>query len=251
MTNIIQLFLTDPLLNLLMFFYKIGFSNFGLAILFLTIFLKLVLHPLSIPSLKMIKKQKEVAGELEELKSIYGKDKKLMAQKQMELYKKHGINPASGCLPQIIQIIILFALYNVFLRVLGAIDDVSVLNSNLYFDFLRLDVGHKLNVAFLYLNLAKPDPYYIMPLLAGASQFVMTKMMTPSGSLAKVQKEVTEKTEAKSDDVMYNMQKQMMYLGPIMTVFIGYKFPSGLVFYWFLQTVLGILQQWMVQKSKS
>ncbi|MBU1104855.1 YidC/Oxa1 family membrane protein insertase [Candidatus Parcubacteria bacterium] len=251
MTNIIQLLLTDPILNLLIFFYKVGFNNFGLAILFLTLFLKLILYPLSLPSLKMLKKQKEVAGELEELKKIYGKDKKLMAQKQMELYKKHGINPASGCLPQILQIIILFALYNVFLRVLKAVDDVSILNPNLYFEFLRSEAGHKLNTSFLYLNLAKPDPYYIMPILAGLSQFVMTKMMTPMGALAKVQKEVAEKTEEKSDDVMYNMQKQMMYLGPVMTVFIGYKFPSGLVFYWFLQTVLGILQQWIVQKSKS
>jgi len=250
MINIFQLLLTDPLLNLLIFFYKLLFDNFGLAIVGLTLLLKIVTLPLTIPSLKMMAKQKDIAGELAALKNTYGKDKTLFAKKQMELYKAHGINPASGCLPQILQFVILIALYQVFLAFLRrAESSASGMNSNLYFDFLKFSPEEKINTTFLYLNLAKPDPYYIMPVIAGAAQFVMSKLMMPK-QVAKLEGAVVKETEEKKDDIMYNMQKQMMYMGPAMTVFLGAKFPSGLVFYWFLQTLFSVAPQWILTKKK-
>jgi len=249
--NLFQVILTDPLLNLLIFFYKILFENFGLAIIALTLFLKTILFPLSLPSLKMLKKQNELAEEIAEIKSVYGKDKTLFAKKQMELYQKHGINPASGCLPQILQFAVLIALYNVFLAFLNYLKtDITQINPLLYFDFLKFEAGAKINTAFLYLDLAKPDPYYIMPVLAGIAQFLMSKFMTPPKPVSKLEGQVVAKTSGESDDMMYNMQKQMLYMGPIMTVIIGINFPSGLVFYWFLQTVFQVIPQWILNKRK-
>jgi YidC/Oxa1 family membrane protein insertase len=250
MENIFQLLLTDPLLNLLILFYKLLFNSFGLAIVALTLILKILTLPLSIPSIKMLAKQKDIAGDLAEIKEKYGADKTLFAKKQMELYKKHGINPASGCLPQILQFVILLALYQVFLQFLSFVDSGAVnMNGKLYFDFLKFSETDKINTTFLYLDLAKPDKFYIMPVIAGVAQFVMSKAMMPK-AVDKIEETAVKQTAEKSDDIMYNMQKQMMYMGPAMTVFLGANFQSGLVFYWFLQTLFSAFSQWILTKKK-
>jgi len=244
--------LYQPLVNGLIFFYKI-FGNFGTAIVVLTIFIRLILIPLTLPSLKVASKMKELAPELGKLKKKYAKDKQKFAQAQMEIYKKHGVNPAAGCLPQIIQLVVLIALYQAFIKVLRPDGNmVEKLNEVLY-PFLRLPVEAVINTRFFYLDLAKPDvfrlPGFSFPLpgfflLASAVvQFFSSKMMQPAVKAA--QKEAKE-TPGTQDDLAAAMQNQMLYLFPLMTILIGFSFPSGLVLYWLVFSVFTAVQQYFI-----
>lgn len=244
MTNLWNTLLYHPLLNLLVFFYQTFFQNLGLAIIGLTVVLRAVLIPLTLPSLKAAKKQQALAPELNRLREKHKDSKEKLAKAQLNLYRQHGVNPASGCLPQILQLLILIALYQAFMQILNSDGQaIADLNRVLYLDFLKIDPHTALNVAFGPWNLAKPDPLFILPLLAGASQFILSKMMQPAVAGAG---EKAKKTPEKSDDLMYNLQNQMLYLMPLMTVFIGWRLPSGLVLYWLATTVFSVGQQYFI-----
>lgn len=236
-----------PIFNALIALYKLFFNDMGLAIIVMTLIIKLVTFPLNQSALNLAQKQKELQPELNELKKKYP-NKTEFATKQMELYKNNGINPAGGCLPQIIQIVIVIALYRVFtdlLHVNGA--NLGDLGQYIYnFDFLKFKEGESLNTNFLYLNLSKSDQFYILPVIAAAFQFWLSKLTMPS--IKKLEK-IAEKTPDKTDDIMYNMQQQMVYTMPIMTLIIGVNLPSGLVLYWFISTLLGIVQYLLVNKK--
>lgn len=239
-----QTFLVNPILNLLVFFYQILFQNLGLAILVMTVALRVVLIPLTLPTLKAAQKQKDLAPGLKRLKEKYKDNKEKLARAQMELYRQHGVNPAAGCLPQILQLVVLIALYQVFIQVLSNdTQAVLKLNENLYFDFLKLDPGRTIDVSFGLWNLSQPDRFFILPILAGVSQLLLSKMMRPA-----VVKGVGEakKTPDKQDDLMYTMQEQMLYMMPLMTIFIGWRLPAGLVLYWLATTVFSVAQQYFV-----
>jgi len=221
----------QPILNTLIFFYKI-LGSFGLAIIFLTLFIRGLLIPFTLPATKAARRIKDLTPELEKLKKKYNHDKKRLQQEQLKFYKDKGINPASGCLPYILQFLVLIALYRAFMFFIeggGKIDDVVV------------------NTHFLWLDLAKPDPYLILPILAGGSQLVLSKMVTnktprkvPSGPPGK-QKEKKEDTA----ETMEEMQRQMVYLMPLMMVLIGAKLPSGLALYWVVTTLFPVGQQYL------
>jgi YidC/Oxa1 family membrane protein insertase len=244
--------LYKPLLNALIYLYGLLFNNFGLAIIVLTIFLRLILVPLTLPSLRTAKKMRELAPELEKLKSKYKNDRQKLAQAQMELYRRHGANPAAGCLPQIIQLIILIALYRAFIGVLQTDGgEVAARLNQLLYSPLKLAEGATINTSFLYLDLAKPDrlpgSLSFLPglfvFLAAFIQFISSKMMQPI--VAQSQK-VAVKTETKKDDLGTSLQSQMLYLFPLITIFIGYSFPSGLILYWFIFSFSTALQQYFV-----
>lgn len=239
-------FLVEPILNLLIAFYKGLFSNLGLAILGMTAFIRIVLYPLTVPALKMAEKQKRMQPKLNELKEKYKDDKERLTQEQLKLMKEAGINPALGCLPQIVQLIILIALYQVFIKVLHANGaEITNLNNLLYFDFLKLPTNAVIGTKFLYLDLTKPDPYYVLPILSGVAQWTMTRIGRPAAV-----KPTGEKVEkGKSDDIMQNMQSQMGIIFPLMTVFIGLKLQSGLTLYWFVSVLLSVVQQWWVSRK--
>ncbi|MFH1840910.1 MAG: YidC/Oxa1 family membrane protein insertase [Candidatus Shapirobacteria bacterium] len=247
--------LYQPLVNALIFLYELLFHNFGLAIIFLTVALRAVMIPLTLPSLKAAAKMKELQPELNKLKKQYAGDKKALAAAQLELYKKYGINPAAGCLPQIVQLVVLIALYQAFIRVLNANGEmVTRLNEVLYAP-LKLAEGAVINTRFLYLDLAKPDVFRLSGLsfplpgvflvLAAAVQFLSAKMMMP---VADKQAAIAEKTAEKSDDLATAMQTQSVYIFPLMTIFIGFTFPSGLVLYWFVFSAFQMGQQYLIRK---
>ena len=245
--------LYEPLLNALVFLYGVLFNNFGLAIIVLTVALRLVLVPLTLPSLRAAKKMKELAPELEKLKSKYKNDKQKLAKAQMELYRRHGANPAAGCLPQIIQLIILIALYRAFLGVLQSNGDIVQKLNEILYSSLQLSPGTVINTNFLYLNLAKPDVFHLpglpIPLpgfvliAAALVQFISSKMMLPVVAQSQA---LAKKTETKKDDLASSLQTQMVYLFPLMTIFIGYSFPSGLILYWFIFSFSTAVQQYFV-----
>ncbi len=243
--------LVEPILNLLMLFYKVLFSNLGLAILGLTVFIRLMLFPLTLPALRMSKKQKELKPELDKLKKRFRDNKDKLAQKQLELMREHGVNPALGCLPQIVQIVVLIALYQVFRQALQANGQgISALNSMLYFDFLKIPVGGSINVEFLYLDLTQPDPYYVLPILAGLTQAALAlvgrRLQGQDSSDEKQEKESVEEDTGGMESMMQDMQWQMGLIFPLMTVFIGVRLQSGLVLYWVASVLLSLVQQWWV-----
>jgi len=245
--------LYEPLLNALIFLYGVLFNNFGLAIIVLTVALRLVLVPLTLPSLRAAKKMKELAPELEKLKAKYKDDRQKLAKAQMELYRRHGANPAAGCLPQIVQLIILIALYRAFLGVLQADGDIVQKLNELLYSSLQLSPGTVINTNFFYLDLAKPDVFHLpglpIPLpgfvliAAALVQFISSKMMMPAITQSQA---LAKKTETKKDDLASSLQTQMVYLFPLMTIFIGYSFPSGLILYWFIFSFSTAVQQYFV-----
>jgi len=216
----------------LTFFYQVFGGNLGLAIIALTLFIRSILIPITLPSLKSAKKMQELKPLLDKLKKKHKNDKKKLQQAQMELYKQHNINPAAGCLPQIVQIVVLISLYRVLMN------------------FIEADLvnGFTLNLKFLWLDLSKPDPYYILPVLAGLFQLIFSiAMQTGLKSEVKAPKNKAKKQqEEDSLEMAQTMQKQMLYTMPIMTTIIALKFPSGLALYWTASTIFSLVQQLIV-----
>ena len=239
--------LYQPIVNLLIIYYRILFQNFGLAIIALTITLRLLLVPFTLPAIRTARKQREIGPLLDEIKEKYPDDKKKQAEEQMNLFKEHGINPAAGCLPQIFQLVVLVALYQAFIRVLGADSQhLNELNNILYINSLKFSEAEQLNVNFLNLNLTIPN--LLLPILAGVSQFLLSKMMIPQTKLGE---NLALKTEQKSDDVVYGMQHQMQLFMPLMTVIIGWRLPSGLTLYWLVSTLASLVQYKFLQRNSA
>lgn len=242
--NVWNTALVNPMFNLLVALYLLTGNNMGWAIILLTLVIRAILVPFSIPSLKSMKKQREIQPQIKKLKEKYKHSKEELAKKQMELFKEHGINPASGCLTQISTIVVIVALYNVIRKFSGGVDAVASLNGLIYFDNFKFVADAVINTNFLYLDLAKPDPYYILPVLAGIFQFFSSKLMKVNVSVGE---EKAKETPDKKDDLAYNMQEQMLYLMPIMTVFIGAKLPAGATLYIVTTTIFSLVQNYVVQ----
>jgi len=198
-----------------------------------------------------------------------------LQQAQMALYKEHGVNPAAGCLPLLIQMPVLIALYNVFNQVLGSTNIAKVvteINKIVYLPAFKLD---QLNLDFFGSNLAvKPSQWQshgwwllTIPVITGLLQWYQTKLMTasskPIANQLPEEKKVNNKAalslkdkqdpkDAKKSDVdsAAEMQKQMAIISPLMFAYFGFQFPLGLALYWNVFGLFGIMQQLRVNKSK-
>jgi YidC/Oxa1 family membrane protein insertase len=229
-------FLTNGLLEVLVQLHNLT-GNLGLSILLFTFIVRSLLLPLSLPAIQSQKKMKALQPELEELKKKHKNDKKNLQLAQMELYKKYNLNPLAGCLPQLFQIGILILLYQVLIE--------FVTKSEVH--------GVVLNPNFFWLDLAKTDPLYVLPILAGVTQLILSIMILPGGEVKDVipndsKNKLVQKENAKEEDMANmaaNMQKQMLFFMPIMTGFIALSFPAGVSLYWVATTVFSIGQQVM------
>lgn len=243
--------LFQPLLNLLLALDKLT-GNLGWSIVIMTVGLRLAMTPLVLPSLRASKKLQELAPEMEKLKAKFKGDKTGLMTAQSALYKEKGLNPAAGCLPQILQIVVLIALFSTFnlvLRSKGA-DLIHKVNASLY-SFNQLPANFNLSTRFFYLDLTKPDVFKIpglpipLPgiflLLAAVVQLLSSKMMMP---IVKKEEKLAKATEESTDDVMAQTQQQMLYMFPLMTIIFGFSFPSGLVIYWFVFSAVSMVQQY-------
>lgn len=208
-------------------------GNLGLAIILLTIIIRLILTPISLLGLKMAKKMQLAQPELEKLQTKYKKDPKKLQQAQMELYKKMGINPVAGCIPQIVQIGVLIVLYQAFIQ------------------FLNQPATDSLNVMFLGVNMTEPSPWYIWPLLAAVTQFALS-LMSLAKPTKKDEKNLVKKADNSKDSPSFtstltgSLQTQMVFVFPIITFVISLRFPSGLVLYWVTSTIISMVQQYSV-----
>lgn len=249
--NIFNIILIAPLTNGLILFYRLLGGNMGFAIIGFSLFLRFLLNPLTKPYMQSMKKMKEIEPELKRLKERHQDDKKKLMEAQAEFYKQKGINPSAGCLPYLLQIVVLIALFNVFTRVLSVkADAIPKLNELLYAP-LKFTQEVSLNTKFLYLDVTKPDVFKIpgipfnLPgpilILAALVQLVSAKMMTP---YFKEEKTLAKKTASKEDDLQVTMQQSMSVTFPLFTLIIGLSFPSGLVLYWFLFSLWQAIQQY-------
>lgn len=246
--------LIQPLANGLILFYRLLGNNLGLAIIGFSLLLRTLLNPLTRPYLQSMKKMKEVAPQLEKLKKKHKNDKVKLAQAQAELYRQRGVNPGAGCIPYLLQIIVLIAFFNVFTRTLTPNGDPTLRFNEFLYPALKFGEGEVINTRFLHLDITKPDtislaglPFSVpgpILLLAAGVQFLSAKITAP---YEKAQEKVAKKTPGASDDVQVALQKSMIFTFPIMTLIIGMRFPSGLAIYWFMFSLIQAYQQYKTQ----
>lgn len=229
-----QTFFYQPILNLLVFIYNIvPGHDLGIVIIILTIIIKLILWPLSRQSIKSQKSLQDLQPKVEEVKKKYADNKEEMGRAMMNLYKEHKVNPFSSCLPLLIQLPFLFAVFQVFRT---GLDNGSL---NLVYSFIpRPEVINSVSLGFL--DLAKP--HIALAVLAGLAQFWQARMMI-------VKKPAVASIGSKDENMAAIMNKQMLYFMPVLTVFIGISLPGGLTLYWFVTTLLTALQQLFIFKE--
>lgn len=217
----------EPLLNLLVWGYNtIPGHDIGVVIILLTIAIRLVLAPLMHKQLQSQKAMSALQPKLNALREQHKGDKESQAKATMELYKEHKVNPLSSCLPLLIQLPILIALYQVFSKALKG-------NLEGLYGFI-FNPG-SINPLFLhFIDLSKPNIY--LAVIAGALQFWQSKHMMSQ--------------TAQSNDVTAKaMNIQMQYVLPLLSVFIAMTLPAGLPLYWAVMTLFAIAQQYYIMRK--
>jgi len=237
LSNLYNVLLYQPLLNLLVFFYNlIPGSDIGLAIIALTVFIKVLLYPLTQKSLKQQKVLQTVQPKLKEIQEKYKNDREKLAAATMALYRQEKVNPLSSCFPLLIQLPIFIAVYNVF-RV-----GLTTQNFDVLYPFVQ-NPGFIDPLSFGVIDLSLPHtiPGLILALAAGVAQHIQAR------SYSRVSPPKTKEGSippgAKDESMMAIMNKQMLYMMPILTVVIGYNLPAGLGLYWLVTTLIMLIQQ--------
>ena len=230
--------LVHPLVSLLVAAYDLV-HDFGLAVIAVTIAIRLLLYPLFVIQIRNQRSMQELAPAMAELKTKYGTDKQRLTQEQMKLYKERNYNPAMGCLPLLLQMPLLLAMYSAFQFFVNTPAPDGVQLGNAIWPFLHnpIGAGEHLDLSVRWLpwliDLGHPDPLFILPVLAGATQLISSVMFQPS-------------VRPKIVDPQQKMMQSMQYYFPLITVFIAQSLPAGLGLYWVTTTIFGIVQQYFV-----
>jgi len=199
--------IAQPLFKLMQFIHGLV-GNWGWSIILMTLFVKILLYPLTASSYRSMAKMRKFAPKIAELREMYGDDRQRQSQEMMKLYQKEKLNPLGGCLPMLIQMPVFIALYWVLM------ESVELRQSPFMFWIVDLSIK---------------DPFFILPLLMGASMFFQMQMQ--------------------QQPTMDPMQAKIMKFMPIMFTFMFLWFPAGLTLYWFVNNLITITQQYMVNKS--
>ena len=203
--------IAKPLVYLLQFFY--GFvHNYGLAIILMTVVIKAVFWPLSQKSYKSMQQMKKLQPMMQKIREKHAGNKDAMNKEIVQLYKTYKVNPAGGCLPILIQIPVFFGLYQALLNAIELRHASFVTHLPFTADTIWLA------------DLSAKDPFFITPLVMGASMFLQQRMTPAPG----------DPTQAK-----------MMMLMPVVFTLLFLNFPSGLVLYWLTNNIISIFQQWL------
>lgn len=199
----------EPLMEVLVFFHSYA-KNWGLAIILLTVAIKLLFYPLTNASFKSMQGMQKIQPKINALRDKHKKDPAKLNAATMELYKKHKVNPLGGCLPMVLQIPVFFGLYKALL--------------------VSIELRHAPAFIFFWIgDLSAKDPLYITPIVMGITMFIQQKM-TPSTGDAK--------------------QQKLMMIMPVVMTFMFLNFSSGLVIYWLINNVLTIAQQGLIKKKE-
>lgn len=240
MMYIFDTLIYQPLYNTLIFFYNvIPGHDFGIAVILTTLVLKSLLIPLSKKQIESQKKMQELQPKIKELQQKYKDDKEKQTKAIMEFYKENKTNPFSGCLPLIVQLFFLIAIYRVIINISQA---GFVVNPSDMYTFVA-DPGAINHLFLRFMDLTKPN--YVLAFLSAIAQYYQTKMLFQKQGVQKPK----EGTSTEPDFTAI-MNKQMLYLGPGLTFFIGATFPAALALYWLFSTLFMIFQQMVIFKPK-
>lgn len=218
MQNSLFKYLVDFISSTIQFFYtitaSIGFANYGLAIILFTIAVKIVLLPLTAKQIKGMRVMQELQPKVQEIQKKYKNNPQKAQQEVVNLYKKYNASPLSGCLPILVQMPILFALFSSLRK---------FFDPNLHPDFVNLAHAN----FFWIKNLGFPDPI-ILPILVAIGTFLQQKV-SMSGQ-------------------MEGPQKTMLYFMPLFIGWVSRNFPAGLALYWVMYNIMGIFEQFFLRR---
>lgn len=250
MTALFDTIVYQPIYNLLIFLYDIvPGSDFGIAIILVTILLKVALFPLSQKQIESQKKLQDIQPKIKEIQKKYKNDREKQGRAMMDFYRDNKINPFSGCLPLIIQLIVLIAIY----RVLYSISQAEfIVSANELYSFVQ-NPGEIRRFFAGILDLSQPSA--LLAVMTALAQYYQMKMIMKGKQFLSTKKPATPTsgTTAPDETPDFNeiMMKQMLYIGPALTLFFGMTFPSGLALYWLASTLFMIGQQWYLLERKS
>jgi YidC/Oxa1 family membrane protein insertase len=233
----------NPFITILLFLYQILGGNVVLSIVVFTILVRLATYPLTRKQQQSSKAMQELQPELKKLQEKYKNDRERMAQAQMELYREYGVNPLAGCLPLLIQLPILLGLYRAIVATLAA-TPLQLLNLSGRLWVPELSSVVPLENKFLWLNLAVPDPLYVLPILVVGTTFLQQKLLMPATS----SNNNSRSSGSDTADQAAQMTKQMMYIMPLMFGFFALSFASGLSIYFIGSNIIGIGQYALMGK---
>lgn len=204
-------------------------SDLGLTIVILTVIIRALFAPLSLKAIKSQKSLKELAPKVEEIKAKFKNDTAAQSAAVLKLYKENNLNPLAGCLPLLIQIPILIALYQVFIK--------GITEESLTLLYSFISVPEAINQNFLgLLDVTKNNR--LLAVIAGGLQFIQSKQsmvfLQPSSG---VNKELSA------------VSKQMLYFFPVMIIIIGWNLPAGLILYWIATTVFSMFEQYWIKRK--
>lgn len=237
MIELFHILIHNPLYNALIFLYNtVAFEDFGLAIVLVTILLKVLLLPLSRKQIESQRKLQALQPKIKALQEKYKDNKEKQAKVLMEFYKEQKANPFGGCLPLVVQLVFLLAIYNIFLSI--SRQNFAVDASSLYPFVANPGQVHTTFLGFLDLSV----PSLWLAAVTAAFQYWQTKMLLQASEEKKGTEKKQENTE-KEPDFSQMMTKQMLVIGPALTLVIGAQFPAGLILYWLVSTVFMIVQQ--------
>ncbi len=223
----------NPFITILLFLYKILGGNVVLAIILLTVMVRVITIPLTQRQQRSAKAMQQLQPELKRLQEKYKNDRERLAQAQWELYRQYGVNPLASCLPLLVQFPIIIALYRAIVITLAATPlQLLDLSERLWVPSLSTVVP--MQNRFLWLNLTSPDPLYILPILVVVSTWLQQKLLMPSTP--------TNEGENKQADQAAQISRQMMMIMPIMFGIFALSFASGLSIYFIASNLIGIAQ---------
>jgi len=241
--------LGDIFANIIVFLY--GFThNYGIAIILMTVIIRVILYPLMQKQMVSMREMQKIQPLMKEVQDKYKNDKERLNKELMALYKEHKVNPMSGCLPLLIQMPILILLFQVLRKFKYYIPNTEIIDGGFLWIDNKVPVlidGKLTDIAGLAASeqlihlpgngIFGIHALGILPFLIGGSMYIQQKMTSPGGA--------TGKGGGSSEQT----QKMMTIMMPLMIGFMSFSLPSGLTLYWFTSTLLGIGQQYLINKK--
>ncbi len=235
MIGLFNTILYVPFLNLLVFLYNtVSFQDFGVAIILTTIIIRLILSPLSIKAFRSQKILSELQPEVKKVQEKFKDDPQRQTKEIMDLYRRYNINPFSGCLPLLIQLPVLIALYRISIT--------GFENGSLSALYGFIENPGALNQVFLgFIDLTKKSIF--LAIIAGSFQFLQTKLSLSAQKNSPFQ-------GAQKNNPLAMMNQQMLYFLPLITIMVSLSFPAGLPLYWIATTLFSIAEQLYISKTQ-
>jgi YidC/Oxa1 family membrane protein insertase len=224
MASLWSLIVLDPMLNILIALSTVLSHNFGLAIIALTVIVRVILYPLTLRQTKSTKAMQELQPKFQELQKKYGKNQQKLKQEMAKLYKEGGINPLGCMWPMLIQLPVWIALYQSIMRALATTPENLLGMAEHVYSWSVVSQAIPLSSRFLWLDLGRPDTTLLLPIMVGVTMWMQQKMTT-APSL---------------DPKQQSTNSMMLLMMPLMFGLFTLMFPSGLAIYWVVSNIVGI-----------